>query len=90
MEMNVGKKTKVIRISNHPTPIQIMTDQKQPENVKYWKYFDSIITYEARCTGEINSRIAMEKAAFKKRRTLFTNKLNLKEEASKVHSFVRC
>jgi hypothetical protein len=37
-----------------------MTDQKQPENVKYWKYFGSIITYEARCTSEINSRIAME------------------------------
>ena len=77
MEMNVGKKCKVIRISNYQTPIQITTDQKQPENVKYWKYFGSTITYETRRTREINSRIANEKAAFNKT-TLFTSKLTLK------------
>jgi hypothetical protein len=73
-----GKKTEVIRNSNHRTPIQTMTDRKQPENVKYWKYFGSIITNEARCTREINSRIAIEKAAFNKMKTVFTSKLNLK------------
>jgi hypothetical protein len=78
MKMNVGKKTTLIRIPNHPTQIQIMTDHTQPENVKYWKYFGSIITYEARCTCDINSRIAMEKAAFNKTKTLFTSKLNSK------------
>jgi len=73
--MNVGKKTKVIRISNHPTPKQKMTDKKQPENVIY---FGSIITTDAKCTREINSRFAMEKAAFNKKKALFASKLNLK------------
>jgi hypothetical protein len=30
-----------------------------------------------RCTREIKSRIAMEKAAFNKKKTLFTRKLDL-------------
>jgi hypothetical protein len=33
-------------------------------------------TLGARCTHEIKSRIAMAKAAFKKKRTLFTAKLD--------------
>jgi len=78
MEMNVGKKTKAIRNSKHRAPVQTMTDRKQPKNVKYWKYFGSIITNEASCTREINSRIAMAKDAFNKMKTLFTSKLNLK------------
>jgi len=32
MEMNV-EKTKVMRISRQPSPVQIMTDQKHLENV---------------------------------------------------------
>jgi len=28
MEMNVGKKTKVMRISSQPSPVTIMIDQK--------------------------------------------------------------
>ena len=32
VEMNV-EKTKVMRISRQPSPVQIMTDQKQWENV---------------------------------------------------------
>jgi hypothetical protein len=32
MEMNV-KKTKVMRISSQPSPVKIMIDQKQLENV---------------------------------------------------------
>ena len=41
MGMNV-EKTKVMRISRQPSPIQIMTDQKHPENVEYFKYLGSI------------------------------------------------
>jgi hypothetical protein len=33
MEMNI-KNTKVMRILRQPSPAQIMTDQKQPENVE--------------------------------------------------------
>jgi hypothetical protein len=36
-----------------------------------------MITNNARCTSEIKSRIAILKAAFKKKKTLFTNKLDL-------------
>jgi hypothetical protein len=36
MEMNV-EKTKVIRISRQPSTVQIMIDEKQLENVEYFK-----------------------------------------------------
>jgi hypothetical protein len=38
MVMNV-EKIKVMRISLHPSPIQIMIHQKQRENVEYFNYF---------------------------------------------------
>jgi hypothetical protein len=37
MEMNVGK-TKVMKISRQPSPMKIMIDQKQLENVEYFNY----------------------------------------------------
>jgi len=43
-----------------------MTDQKQLENVEYFKYLGSIITNDARCTNGIKPRIVMAKAPFKK------------------------
>jgi hypothetical protein len=36
-----------------------------------------MITSEARCTHEIQSRIAMAKAVFNRKKTLFTSKLDL-------------
>jgi hypothetical protein len=60
-----------------PYPIKIMTDQKQLENVEYFSYLGSMITSDARCTCEIKSRIAMAKAAFNNKKTLFTSKLGL-------------
>jgi hypothetical protein len=45
-----------------------MIDQNQPENAEYFKYFDSMITNDARCTREIKSRIAMTEATFNKTR----------------------
>ena len=44
-----------------------MIDQKQLENVEYFKYLGSIITNDARCTNEIKSRIATAKAPLKKK-----------------------
>jgi hypothetical protein len=76
MEMNV-EKTEVMRISRQPSPIKIMVDQKQLENVEYFNYFGSMVTYDARCKCEIKSRIAMAKAAFNKKKNLFTSKLDL-------------
>ena len=54
-----------------------MIDQKQLENVEYFKYLGSVLTNDGRCTCEIKSRIAMAKAAFNKKKTLFTSKLDL-------------
>ena len=52
-------------------------NQKQLENVEYFKYLGSILTKDGRCTCEIKSRIAMAKAVFNKKKTLFTSKLDL-------------
>ena len=37
MEMN-AEKTKIMRISRRLFPVKIMTDQKQLENVEFFKY----------------------------------------------------
>jgi hypothetical protein len=56
MEMNV-EKTRVMRLSRHPAPVQIMVEQKQLEKVKYFSYLGSMITDVARCANEVKSRI---------------------------------
>jgi len=67
MEINV-EKTKVMRIPRQPSPLTIMIDEKQLENVEYFKYLGSMLN-DGRFTCEIKSRIAMEKAAFSKKKT---------------------
>jgi hypothetical protein len=67
MEMNVGR-TKVMKISGKTSPVQIVINHKQLENVEYFKELGSMITNDKRRTREIKSRIAMTKAAFNKRR----------------------
>jgi hypothetical protein len=57
-EMNV-EKTRLMRISRQPSPVKIMIDQKQLENVEYFKYLSILVTNDARCTREIKSRIAV-------------------------------
>jgi hypothetical protein len=86
MEMNV-EKTKVMRISRQPSPIKITIDQKQLENVEYFNYLGSMIN-DARCTREIKSRIAMAKAAFNKKHTLFTSKLDLNLRQKLVKCYI--
>jgi hypothetical protein len=93
MEMNVGK-TKVMRISRQPSPIIIMIDQKQLENVEYFSYLGSMITNDAMKLNEIQnchgkSNIQQEEDSFHQQIGL-----KFKEETSKVlnleHSFVWC
>jgi hypothetical protein len=43
-----------------------------------FKYLGSMLTNDGRCTCEIKSRIAIVKAAFNKKRALFTSTLSLK------------
>jgi len=54
-----------------------MRDQKQLENVECYKYLGSMLTNDGRCICEIKSRVAMAKAVFSKKKTLFTSKLDL-------------
>jgi hypothetical protein len=42
----------------------------------FFRYLDSTLTNNGKCTCEIKSRIAMAKAAFTKTRVLFTSKMN--------------
>jgi hypothetical protein len=48
--------------------------KQQPENVEYLNYLHSMVTNHARCTCELKSMIARVKAAFKKKKALFTRK----------------
>ena len=43
-----GKETKTIRILREPTPLQVMIDQKQLENVEYLNYLGSIVTVDCK------------------------------------------
>ena len=83
MEMNV-EKNKIMRISRQPFPVKIMIDQKQLENMESFKYLGSVLTNDGICTCEIKCRIAMAKAAFNKKRTLFTSTLDLESRKKLV------
>jgi hypothetical protein len=65
-----------------------MIDKKQLENVEYFNYLGSMITNDARCTREIKSRIAMAKAAFDKKKNLFTSKLDLNLRKKLVKCYI--
>jgi len=67
------EKTELMSISRQPFPVKIIVEQKQLENVEYFKYLGSMSTNDGRCTCKIKSRIAMAKAAFNKKRALFTS-----------------
>jgi len=85
--MNV-EKTKLMRISRQPFPVKIMLDQKRLENVESFKYLGSILTNGGRCTCEIKCRIAMAKAAFNKKRTVFTSTLYLEWRKKLVKCYI--
>ena len=72
-----GMTDKVMKISRQLSTVTIMIDQKHLENVECFKYFSSMLTNDERCTCEIKSRIAMAKATFNKKKTLFTSTLDL-------------
>jgi hypothetical protein len=86
MEMNVEKK--VIRISRQQFPVKIMIHQKQLQNVESFKYLGSILTNDGRCTCEIKCMIAMTKAAFNKKRALFTSTLYLELRKKLVKCYI--
>ena len=56
-----------MRISRQPSPVTIMIEQQQLENVKCFKYLGSMLTEDGKCTCEIKSSIVMAKAAINKK-----------------------
>jgi hypothetical protein len=65
-----------------------MIDQKQLENVECFKYFGSMLTNDGRCTCEIKTRIVMAKAAFNKKKNLFTSTLDLNLRKKLVKCYI--
>jgi hypothetical protein len=47
--------------------------ESQPKNVAYFNYLGSIITNDGRSTSEIKARISTAKAAFSRKKILFTS-----------------
>ena len=78
-----------MRISREPSPVTIMIDQKQLENMECFKYLGNVLTNDGRCTCEIKSRIVMAKTAFNKEKTLFTNTLNLNLRKKLVKCYIQ-
>jgi len=76
------------KIKKQPFPVKILIDQKQLQNVESFKYLDSMLTNDGRCTCEIKSRIAMAKAAFNKKTALFTSTLVLKLRKKLVKCYI--
>jgi hypothetical protein len=81
-----GKKS--ITIPRQLFPVKIIVVQKQLENVESFKYLGSDLTNNGRCTCEIKCRNAMTKAAFNKKRTLFTSTLDLELRTKLVKCYV--
>jgi hypothetical protein len=87
MEMSV-EKTRVIGISRQPFPVNLTIDQKQLENVESIKSLGSLLTNDGRCTYEIKSKVAMEKAVFNKKRAVFTIKIDLELRKKLVKCYI--
>jgi hypothetical protein len=68
-----------MRFLGQPFPKQIMLDQKQPKDMKYFNYtfLGRTVTNDAKWTRKIKSRIALAKAAIYKMKVLCTSKLGL-------------
>jgi hypothetical protein len=87
MEINV-EKTKTVRISRQPAPLQIKVDKKPVENMEEFNYLGTMITNDARCAREIKASIAMAKAAAFNKKTLFTSKLDLELRKKLVKCYI--
>ena len=68
--------------------LQLRNAQKQLENVERFKYLGSMLTNDGRCTCEIKSRIAIAKAAFNKKKNLFTSTLDLNLRKKLVKCYI--
>jgi hypothetical protein len=61
---------------------------KESDNVEYFNYLGSMTTNDARCTRKIKYRIFMAKAAFSKKKSIFTSKLDLNIRRKLVKGYI--
>ena len=62
--------------------------QKHLDNVECFTYLGSVLTNDGRCTCEIKSRNAVAKAAFNKKKILFSSKLELNLRKKLVKCYI--
>jgi hypothetical protein len=60
------------------------------ENVEYFNRWGSTTKHDERCTYEIESRIAMAKAASSKKKNLFTSKLDVHLRKKPITCYIWC
>jgi len=74
--------------SNWDRQYRLSQTRKQLHNLEYLNYWRSTITSDVGCTRQIKSRFAIAKAAFNRKKTFFTSKLelNLKMNPVKCNS----
>ena len=72
INMNV-EKTKVMRISRQSSPVTIMIDQKQLENVECFKYLGSMLTNDRNVRVKLNVGLPWEKMSSTRRFSLLAN-----------------
>jgi hypothetical protein len=77
-----------MRITRQSFQVKVMTDKKELENVEYLNSLSSTITNDTGCTWEIQFGIAMAKATFKKKKNLFTSKLDLNLRKELVNCYI--
>jgi hypothetical protein len=70
------KEAKVTTILRQPSPVRIMLEQTEPQNVEHFKYLGCMIKNDARITREIKCCIAMTKAAFNMKKAISIRKLD--------------
>ena len=85
--MNV-EEIKVMRISWHYSPVQIMIEQKQLQNVEYFKYFGIMTANDAKCTCEIKSTISKEKSSIQQEEDSVHQKLDLRTSKKLVKCYI--
>jgi hypothetical protein len=65
-----------------------MTDQRELENVEYFRHFRSMITNDTRCICEIKSMVAMSKSAFNRKKTFFHQQTGHKFKKKLVKCYI--
>jgi hypothetical protein len=79
------------KLKLEPSPVRVMVDQTQLDNVECFNRLCSVITNDAGCTREIKSRIATAKPVLKEQtNTLFTRKLDSNLRGGGRRELVKC